>query len=334
MLDGVLVNGIYMTDNFNYINNVYMVTKKIKQYVSKKNKSRRKIHRLQTRKKYNQRKNKTRKLKGRGRGFFSFRKQQEEPIPLGEDTFEEINPVQEANALAREKYSETMGKEFVVGQYGQVLRDEDSKMEQARKDAESAVKESYGHQTWNDIQRHFPGKPKPIPHETIEDLSVILPQEFWEETIGNMKFKSPLERKLFMKTMFLDEKTFRLNAFLLKPEITTADIREKIKAAFDQLLPFEKRHYSKEIVEKIINRVFKKIERFTLFYQEQFKKNLTHFAIRYWKNPRLGDKNYNRVKNYVKDHFGERNWNIISKDFKSKIATLGKSGSSASSMRT
>ena len=41
---------------------------------------------------------------------------------------------------------------------------------EAVKDAESAVKERYGHQTCNDIQRHYPGKQKPIPHETIEDF--------------------------------------------------------------------------------------------------------------------------------------------------------------------
>ena len=275
------------------------------------------------------RRNRTRKLNAGGlldnlTRRFARRRENRQPIPLGEDSFESIDPITDAHTLAREKYQSTLDKEYVKGEYGQSLRDHGSKMEQGRKEAESAVVEGYGKDVWKQVQHNFPGKPKPIPEETIEQLTKLFPRDFWESNLEKMKFATPLERRLFMKTLFANENELEVRGTFLKPDVFTSSIRARVEQQLQSpgvLLPFEKKRYNEEIIQKTVNRVVKKIEQFINFYQITLRKNLTRFAVNYWGNPSLGDKNYNRTKNHIIERFGERYWQMISGDFKREITS-------------
>jgi hypothetical protein len=293
-------------------------------------KSYRRKNKKTIRRKNRVRKNKTRKLNAGGlldaiTKRIARRRENKEPIPLGEDSFETVDPAKDADALGREKYQGTMDKEYVVGEFGQTLRDEDSKMGQARKDAQSAVTQSYGADTWRQLHHHFPGKPIPIPEETVQGLSTIFPPVFWENIMSKMKFSVPLEKDLFMDTLFANKKTYELKGAFLKPGVTTSDIRDKVNKTLQTpqfLLPYMRKRFSEDQLGKIENRVVKKIEGFVNLYHSSLKTNLTRFAVNYWENPSLGDKNYIRTKNHIIEKFGERNWQMISGDVKSTISSI------------
>lgn len=271
--------------------------------------------------------NKTRKV--RGGSFLERLKRRFSPSPSPppiepqrEGSFEEIDPIADAHALGKEVYQSTMDKEFVEGNYGEALRDVDSKKHYARKDAEKAVVDSYGKDTWNLVQRHFPGKPIPLPEETIRGLTTVLPPAFWEQTLPQFKFKSKLEKNLFMKTVFSNEETYEIKEPFLNPNITSVEVRQMVDRQYEgpaALLPFEKKNYTDEQISKIKNKVVKKVEGFITFYQDTLKKNILQNAIAYWKNPSLGNQNYKRTKNAIIERFGETYWTEIAPDFKREI---------------
>lgn len=299
----------------------------IKTVHRKKNKTMRRKKRV--------RKNRTRKLKGGG--LFDRvantlrRKSGQTPGNAPNPSVNKIYPpyneqsIKDADNLGRETYQSTMNKEFVVGKWGQTLRDTDSKMDQARKDAQSTVTETYGPNTWRQIHHHFPGKPIPIPEQTMQQLSSIIPTEWWEEVLSKMKFATPLARKLFMDTLFVNKKTYEVRGVFLKPSLTTLDIRGKVNQTLKSsqfMLPYMRKRFSEEQLGKIENRFVKKIENFVNFYQMALRKNLTRFAVNYWGNPSLGNKNYNRTKNHIIERFGERYWLMIKENFQRQIRSI------------
>jgi hypothetical protein len=281
------------------------------------------------------RKNKTRKLKA-GSVFDRLtsklrRKSGQTPGNAPNPSVNKIYPpsneqsIKGADNLGRETYQSTMDKEFVVGQWGQTLRDTDSKMDQARKDAQSAVTKTYGPNTWRQIHHHFPGKPIPIPEQTIQNLSSIFPSQWWEVLLSKMKFAVPLERDLFMDTLFANKKTYELKGAFLKPGVTTTDIRDKVNKTLQTpqfQLPYMRKRFSEDQLGKIENRVVKKIEGFVNFFQTKLTQHLELFAITYWKDPSKGNMNYNRTKNHIIERFGERYWLMIKENFQRQIRSI------------
>ena len=298
--------------------------KNIKTVHRKKNKTMRRKNRV--------RRNKTRKLKGGSVIDFLTRKLRRKtvqtpgnaPNPSANKIYPPSNEqnIKAANNLGRETYQSTMDKEFVVGQWGQTLRDTDSEMDQARKDAQSAVTKTYGPNTWRQIHHHFPGKPIPIPEQTVQDLSLIFPSQWWEEVLSKMKFAVPLERDLFMDTLFVNKKIYELRSVFLKPGLTTVDIRNKVTQIFETppfQLPFIQKRFNEEQLNIIENRVVKKIEKFVNFFQTKLTQQLELFAIRYWKDPNKGNMNYNRTRNHIIERFGEKYWLMIKENFQREI---------------
>jgi hypothetical protein len=298
----------------------------------------RKKHKTMRRKK-RVRKNRTRKLKGGGlfdRLTSTLRRNtaqtpESAPNPPVQASVNKIYPpsneqtIKDAHNFGRETYQSTMDKEFVVGQWGQTLRDTDSKMDQARKDAQSAVTKTYGPNTWRQIHHHFPGKPIPIPEQTIQDLSSIFPTEWWEDVLSKMKFSAPLEKELFMDTLFVDKKTYELRGAFLKPGLTTVDIRNKVTQTLGTpafTMPFIRRRFSEDELNTIENKVVRKIEGFVNFFQTKLAQQLELFAIKYWKDPSKGNGNYNRTKNHIIERFGEGYWLIIKENFQREIRSM------------
>jgi len=302
--------------------------KNIKTVHRKKNKTMRRKNRV--------RKNKTRKLKAGGlfdrlTSKLRLRKPGLTPGNAPNPYVNKIYPpsneqsIKDADNLGRETYQSTMDKEFVVGQWGQTLRDTDSKMDQARKDAQSTVTETYGPNTWRQIHHHFPGKPIPIPEQTVQDLSSIFPSQWWEEVLSKMKFSVPEEKDLFMDTLFVNKKTYELRGVFLKPGLTTVDIRNKVTQTLGTpafTLSFIRKRFNEEQLNIIENRVVKKIEKFVNFFQTKLTQHLELFAITYWKDPSKGNMNYNRTKNHIIERFGERFWLMIKENFQRQIRSI------------
>ena len=230
---------------------------------------------------------------------------------VSEESFEELNPVDEAHRLGKDSYDEVMRADKVVGPAPlyKTITNVDEKMGEARNVAERKVRESYGADTWREVQHHFPGTPLPIPQETVESIAKIIPKEFWEKNLSN--FKSELERRLFMNTLFENQETLEIKQKFLRTPLTLEEIQDIVLVSYADLLPFQKRGYTDEMVDRIVNRVTNRISRFLIFYNDIISKQLTQLAINYWENPRLGDKNYRRTKNYIIERFGERHWRNI-----------------------
>jgi hypothetical protein len=235
------------------------------------------------------------------------------------ESFEQVNPLEEAHRMGKDNYDEIMRAENVMGPAPlyKTITNVDEKMGEARKISQRKVTESYGPDTWRQIQHHFPGTPISIPQETLESIAKIIPKEFWQKNLFN--FKTKLERRLFINTIFVNEETVEIKQKFLRTPLTRDEIKDNVMISYATLLPFQKRGYSDEMVDRIVSRVTTRISKFLIFYNEIISKQLTQLAINYWENPRFGDKNYIRTKNYIIERFGERHWQNIQNAVKDAI---------------